>query len=561
MDLLSIINSITETIENVKNGNKDSTMFNQDEFFNAADVQLKKHAGEPLAKFCWISPVMLNFPFNPIDAKDTTFNSRNKFLLKTDALSGWLAIKEIMRTNKELHEMYAKLLGVSVEEYSLEPVIEYLPDGTSYEYVSKEDMQLINLFKIPVQLSLFTQKMTTVATGKYGREFRTPLRLDGEGQILEEDTNTVAYMILKLEQQIRAEKLGYFNLNHEGITLTSDDKDNKEAIRKSMQISYPRLSGVTLMQELVIDKSTNKLATLAPEEASFDKTLVYSNCAKKFLEQLQRLIGKKDDYYPNYLLIKVSYGNVTDKNSPEYYIKLHDSREIVLNDLPNWRHYTKKYIDYFMEKESIKSVDKAINALAKAIKFSDPRAMIGQTTLSVGDTFHDPLTGEEREANELDVQIARIQDFDRNYMEYNAKGMEGKYETIIKSNVMKYRYLADSAMFAAYAPRVAEIRQFITPQIFEEFGKLLSKASPATYAELKDGYNNNRLAISFANTIAGTGKEATKEETMKALEEMNKLDVQEALEGDLPEEDTNDAMSENINNIPEGIEVKTVDLA
>lgn len=533
MDFSTILKDMTSTLEDIKKGKTDEkkeNMYRQEEFFNSSNNQLKRHKADSGAKFGWIMPVMLNFPFNPLDPNDTTFNSRKKFLLKADALTGWLAIKQAMRENSELHNMYAKLLGISPEEYSLEPKIEYLPDGTEYEYVTSKDLQLINTFKIPAQLSAYTQKITTSATGQYGREFRSPLLLDDESQILDEKKNTLAYQILDLELNIRAEKLGHFKLNNDTSSLTSDQKDNQEAIRKSMQMTFPRLSGVTIFQELEADKSNNKLKELSAEESTFDKTLTYMNCGKDTLEKLHRLIGSKNDANPNYMLIRTTYGTNLDKSNKEYFINLFKSRDMILLDVEDWRKYTPTFIKYFMEQQEISDENECIKALANRLKYSDPRTLLGTTTLEVGDDFHDPLTGQVRKANRLDIEIAKIQDFDQKYMEYNMEGLSGTYENEIKQNVYKYRYMSDAALLAAYAPRVGEIKPYITSEIYEKFDNLLSQTSPSIFSELKSAYLENKLAISYKDILNGSALESKAEEIQNSLNEMNKMDEEEANE-------------------------------
>lgn len=549
MDNSVTLNLIRKTADLYIKGEQGETLFRQEEFKNSSFTSIKKHTGDSSAKFSWILPTMLAFPFNPIDTTDTFFTSRNKFVLKTDALNGWLAIKSQMRESEDLHKFYAKLLGVTPEEYNIEPKMEYLPDGSQYEYVTSQDLQLINTFKIPAQLSMLTQKIETSAMGPYGREFKSPLTLDGDNQIKEDCKGTIAYQLLTLEQEIRAEKYAKFYLEHDRSSLTQDDQKDKDTIRQSLQVKSPRLSGVIVYQELEKEKSSQKIKDLSKEEATLEGTLTYMNCAKNTLDQLQRLISTKLDSYPNYLILNTEYGNVPDKSAKDYYINLAKSRTTTLTDIEDWRKYTNKFIDYFMESNDLKTKEKTITVLANQLKYKDPRTTLGETTLEEGELFHDPITGEERIANILDVMISKIQNFDLKYAEYNAQNIEELYEKIVKANVPKYKPMADASLLQAYSPRVAEIRQYITSEIFDNYQGIFSQAAPQTFAELKKDYLNNKLPASYRNTVQGTSVEV--EQSQQAIEaslaEMDKLDKEET--GTLPEQEELDIDTSKLENV------------
>lgn len=309
MDISSILRSIkAQTEEGFK------TMYNQQEMIDSVVDDLNRHEMKKNGIMLWIVPMQMQFPFNPIDPTDTTFNSSKKFIVEGAPTEFLRVLKEEMNTNEELKAMYAKLGGFTVDEY----------DTSEVDVETEQDRKIFAQYRFPVVPSRDTQKIKTSDAGKYGQEKVTPLIKDEEGNIVDECQDMIINRFLLLEQAIRREKFAEWKLdNPDTTTLSSDAKDKRTSIKQSMQITYPRKSGVLLVYEFPCDSKEEKLEEVKSNDLG--EYLTYLNCGLETLKKLQRRVGKRRDTNLDYMLIKVVYGDGKGDKTEE--LNLYSSRE------------------------------------------------------------------------------------------------------------------------------------------------------------------------------------------------------------------------------------------
>lgn len=309
MDITSILRSIKEQSEE---GFK--TMYNQKEMLDSVVEDLNKHEMKKNGIFLWALPMQLQFPFNPLDPVDISFNSKNQFIVEGAPTEFIKILKEEMNSNLELKEMYSKLGGMTADEY----------DTSNPEEETAQDRAVFSKYRFPVAPSRDVQRITTEDAGQYGQEKVTPLIKDKEGVIVDECQDMLLNRFLLLEQAVRREKFAEWKLeNPDSTTLSSDAKDKRKSIKNSTKISYPRKSGVLLVYEFDCDAKAEKLMPV--NSSDLGDYLKYLNCGLETLKKLQRRVGRKGDTKLNYMILKVNYGDGKGDKSEE--LNLYSSRE------------------------------------------------------------------------------------------------------------------------------------------------------------------------------------------------------------------------------------------
>lgn len=309
MDISSILRSIKEQTEE---GFK--TMYNQKEMIDSVVEDLNRHEMKKNGIFLWALPMQMQFPFNPIDPTDTTFNSDRMFIVEGAPSEFLKVLKGVMNEDAELKKVYAKLGGFTVDEY----------DTSSVEEETEQDMAIFAQYRFPVVPSRETQKIKTADAGKYGQEKVTPLIKDEEGVIIDECQDMLLNRFLLLEQAVRREKFAEWKLdNPDSTTLSSDAKDKRTSIKQSMQITYPRKSGVLLAYEFPCDVKKEVLEPITSDELG--DYLTYLNCGLETLKKIQRRVGRRGDKKLDYIQLKVVYGDGKGDKTEE--LNLYSSRE------------------------------------------------------------------------------------------------------------------------------------------------------------------------------------------------------------------------------------------
>lgn len=466
MDITALKNDILRRAQEQKQGVK--TMFNQSEILNSSVDEVQPHKAKDYATFIWAIPYCLQFPFNPIDPSDITFNAENTYTAPADPVEVIKGIKEAMRENKELHKMYAGYIGISSDGYDI-----------STDEITENDRMIFSNFKKPVQLSLDTQKITTTEAGQYGREFVTELEKDSEGNIKEDFEGHIQARLLNLEQAIVSEKTAEYLLDKDRSNLSKDEKENLNTIRRSKAISYPRKSGIMFLLEWECDAKNQVLKDMKASSNLMDN-LRYINCNTDFLKKIMKRVGKKKDRNMSYLLLKVTYGTGKGGDKPEK-IALAESREYEYID-------ERTFEDYMELKES-------------------------------GELKKDP--GEDPRPYYRD-EFGEDGDFNKIFFEFNNKGLEGEYVKLAKRNVYKFRPIKNEMIKQLFYTRMSEIQKYITEDIFNDFIDLIDMCNEVVGKKLKEIKLAGKLPVSKAKIVS------TDEEAAKLLEKANEIDKIEA---------------------------------
>lgn len=439
-------------------------MFNQHEILNSAVDEIEAHKQVANGTFIWVIPYCLQFPFNPIDVDDTTFSAENTYTVPGDPVDFILSLKKILREDESLRALYAGYIGKTADGYDV-----------STDEITSMDREIFNNFKVPVQLSLDTQKVRTKEAGQYGREFVTELKKDSDGNILPESEALLQARLLDFEQAIVREKLAEYLGDKDRSNLTQDQKDQMTTIRQSKAISYPKKSGIMFVLEYACDQKTQSLKE-EPNSINLIDNLKYVNCNVDLLKKIMKRVGKKKDSSMSYLLVQVSYGDGKGSDKPEK-IAIADSREF-------------EYIDA----STVEDIEDAKKSGSKD-KGSDPRP------------YYEVNLGEE---------------FDKLFSDFNTKGLEGDYERLAKKNVYKFRPLKDEMLRSLFYVRMQECENYVCEDIFNDFIDIIEACNEVTARKLKQKKDEGKLPVSLTKVIS------TDEESMRLLKEAEVLEKEQS---------------------------------
>ena len=310
MNLADIAKSIAE-----QKANKGKSMYNQSEILNNATGDLERHKMEKLGTYVWLVPKQLQLPFNPLELEDPTFNTNNPYIVPTTPEKAIIALKQVMRENKELHSYIAKLGGLKEESYDV-----------SEDVVTDVDFKIFNPFNSVLQQSLQTQKYEFADFGQYGTERLTLLEIDDEGQFSAKSEGMLSYQLLMLERDIVNEKVAEYLLKKSKSSLSKDEKEQITAIKRSSQVKWPKLSGVLMFLEYVADTEKEELLPI-DEPTNLESKLRYINCSGELLKKILKRKGKRADKSINYLELKVTYGDGKPTSDLTEELALYQSRE------------------------------------------------------------------------------------------------------------------------------------------------------------------------------------------------------------------------------------------
>lgn len=447
-----------------------TTMHNQNQLMNGFSGPLERHEMKPLKTSVWVIPKELQFPFNPIEPADESFNTKNRFRVTCAPTDFVIALKQQMREDAELHKYYAKLLGVTPDEYDI-----------STDTVTAMDFKLFNSYTVPLHLSSDTQKFKTADCGKFGMERLSPLERDNEGNLIEPE-KYIAGKLLLLENAIRSEKIAefYLKVDEDKTQLSSDNKDRLDTIKKSTKVTYPKKSGVLLFIEYACKKDSEGEDILEPvkNKETLDGMYRYINCNPEELKKISKKLGKKKtDKFLDYITLKVSYGDGVATSDQSAELVLYNSREY------------------------------------EGIDFAKP---VNQVTEDEPQSTEDPA-----------ILYSSIEAFNELVIKDINDGLEGKYDALAKKNIWKFRRITDSELLALYQTRVNEISDYITDRVYNEHFDIIELANPTVAAEIKKKADAKQLPVSYTQVVVTNPSMIEAQANLESLDNLDKLEAEE----------------------------------
>lgn len=304
---------ITKSIMNQKEAK--GGMFKQAVVVNRPSGKLERHKQAKLGAFTWIIPKQYQFPFNPVDPSDVTYNTERPFVVEASCTEFIIAMKQGMREDSTLHEFYARMLGKTADEYDI-----------SSSEVTADDFKIFNPFWYPVRPSRLVQKYTLSSFGQFGRENVSLVEFNEDGGC--SNPELLSWQLLQLEDAIVAEKTAEYLLskNKDKNSLSADDKTAIRGYRESRQISYPYDSGVMLMYEFEGDAEKESVNAVTSNE-DIEDHLRYINCGGDFMKKILKRKGKKADKHTDFIELWVTYGDGKATSDKSAELALSDSRE------------------------------------------------------------------------------------------------------------------------------------------------------------------------------------------------------------------------------------------
>jgi len=455
---------------------KSVKLFNQNEILNSGAVDIQRHTAAANATHIWIVPMMLQFPFNPLDLMDQTYSQENPYSAPGDPENVIILLKQAMREDDDLHKAYASYIGKTPDEYDI-----------SEDILTENDLAIFRKFRAPAQLSRDTQKVRTDDAGQYGKEFLSRVVKNEDG-IDDSSKAEISVRLLDLETEICNEKMAEYLADKKRSSLTNDEKEALTSLRRTKQITYPRKSGILLF--LQYDCDTNKEQLKEPKAyADLNDILYYVNCNEELLGKVYKKINKKKDSNISYIMLKVSYGDGKSKDQ-NVGIALAKSRDFEFVDCATKEDVLAGIID-----EDIKE---------------DPRPLYKK---------------------DLDIT------FDDTFREFNQKGLEGNYSKIASKAIFKFRPIKTEVLIALFKNRIPQLVPYITETIFDRFIDLFEIVNKDIAEMLTEKKRAKKLPPSFQDTLLNLDDGA---EQAKKLDKANKLEVDESKGYEIGEEDVNE---------------------
>lgn len=446
-------NDIIKAVKEQQESNASVVLHNQTEMLTANAGNLQRHEMAPLKVSVCVFPKEIQLPFNPVDPADTHFSSEKKFIAKDAPTEFVKALKAQMANDEKLHTFYAGLIKKTADEY----------DVSNADELTADDFAIFNQFTVPAQYSANTQKIRTAAAGKFGREVASPLLLDEDNKIV----NASEYLIGRLwglEREVRSEKLAEFDLSNDRSNLTSDQKDQRTTIARSMQISAPRKSGVVLFLEFTGKENNTGFKFDTIDTANIDNHLRYFNCNPDELKKINRRLKKKDDNNLNFVVLQISYSDGIEKNTT-IELSLYKSRQY--------------------EKIDSETVDELVDFFGTA------------------------------------------EDFNRVVNDFMSNGLKGDFDRRVKRSVFKFRPISDPDLATLYKHRMPEIKPYVTEKIYLEYGDTIEYISPTLKSELDALSDANKLKISAKDVIESSDQATDFTDSIESLEKLDMLESPE----------------------------------
>lgn len=291
-------------------------MFAQQEILRGVSGKLEKHEQKPNMWFNFVIPKQLQLPFNPVDVTDDFFNAENPYIVKGLVDETVIELKKAMRTDPELHKLYATLGGLTVDEYDI-----------SKDEYTKQDFGIFNEHCYPYQPSLPTIKITTKSAGQFGATRLSPLEFDSDGECT--TPNLLAWQLRQYEQAIVDQDVAQYLLDKDKSSLDDDQKRTLTAKRSSHKMSMPKRTAYLIYLEFPMDEKTESVTPDA-FKLKLDDCLRYMKFNGDEMKKVLKKRGKKKDVYNNFWDCQVMYGDGKPSGDETPEIALYKSREYEL---------------------------------------------------------------------------------------------------------------------------------------------------------------------------------------------------------------------------------------
>ncbi len=501
MNLSELMRNIKKQAEDRKEG---KVVFNQSEILNSASVELKKHEMKANSDFIFAIGKCLSFNFNPTDP-DEVVPENYDFVLPDSSSKGILAIKEAMREDEKLHSYYAKFAGLTKDTYNID-----LPENGK-DVVTAQDFKIFRNFQKITQVTVLTQKIKTDEAGQYGKKFRTPLRKNLDNSLTEDTANLLEARIFNFEKAIVSEKMAEFIMDKDKSKLSKTDKEKYATIRQSKQMTYPNYSGVIPFVEFEME-GQNELTPFKPIK-DLKENMGYINCDSETLGKLNQRIGTKQDIFTDFLLIRTHYGNpkVTEKSEE---LALYSSREF----------FNIEYADDDMTATEAFTDEEGIEDPRPFFRVSDK----APTFEEVFETFH-------------------------------SEGMAGMYKKAILSNVINFRPITGDYLKKLFFSRMAEVKNYVTQEIFDNFIDLIDVINPMVSQELVSLNKQGKLSAGYQKMIEGLPNSDEAKKLRAALDKIEEPDSNDEIK-EQTGLTTDDIFDEEIQGIGDLVGVESTDL-
>lgn len=309
------IQALLDQAKSQKSSNN-KRMFAQQEILRGVSGSLEKHEQKPNTWFNFVIPKQLQLPFNPVDVTDDFFNAENPYIVKGLVDETVIELKKAMRTDPELHKLYATLGGLTVEEYDI-----------SKDEYTKQDFNIFNEHCYPYQPSLPTIKFTTKSAGQFGTTRLSPLEFNSDGECT--TPNLLVWQLRQYEQAIVDQVVAEYLLDKDKSALDDDQKRTLAAKKTGHKMGVQKRTAYLIYLEFPMDEKTESVTSDALK-AKLEDCLRYMKFNGDEMKKVLKKRGKKKDVYNNFWDCQVMYGDGKPNGDEKPEIALYKSREYEL---------------------------------------------------------------------------------------------------------------------------------------------------------------------------------------------------------------------------------------
>lgn len=298
-----------------------------------------------------IYPLSFVTQFNPFDLTDDYYNFDHKFVFPGSATTGFIALKQFMREDKNLLEKVCSLTGSSASAFNLDSPT-----------ISEEEFDLIKTWREPKCYTspFISTQFSNRKDPRFSVYYSADVVLDDDGNVDESETDCLAYDLYKLESELIARRIAEIRESYETgenkHRSSADMKKDTDSAWKQRLISRPFLKYCMRYLHIVCDQATYipcdtdyvkaKTAMLAGDMVELDSIKFVGY---KFLETLKKMVGSRKDINMDFL--EVEYLNPTipasDKNNKGQYASAVTAGQVSPSDsLFNKGTFAKYNIDF-----------------------------------------------------------------------------------------------------------------------------------------------------------------------------------------------------------------------
>ena len=300
------LSKLREYMEGKNAGKSELGMRNVNAFMKVDFTRLKKDKVVPGEASKKIYALQLSIPFDPLTGNTEVFNLDHPFNFPTSPTTAVIYLKQQMRENEGLKEMYAKLGGMTAEEYDV-----------TEDKITEQDEKVFKKYRTVLHYNLPVQKFNMSGFGKYGRKGLSQTKFDKYGRPVEKD---LGYQLYELEQALAFEEMAQIKKEYEpgGSKFGKPEKQKKDdfkAVFNRMLVSNPYRAGTVRLLTFELDANDDikdKDAVKSSTKDNLGQYEKYGSGSKNELSILTELLNTSVDKEFDYLEADVSYPNVTD---------------------------------------------------------------------------------------------------------------------------------------------------------------------------------------------------------------------------------------------------------